>query len=496
MVKAIRDLLADSELLVNQIMQADEEVKGYTISKSREPYLKWNDSAGARPEEAFVFLLFQWLKVQKEDYPDSIKENENKPEQALLTELFGTLDFSQLETERIKDKSFVSMILEHLISGYTDRKVYLQEYNSLKYITGIRIRCKTGNVLYFGKTRRFYFLVSERFLRTIPLPVYKDIYQLLFRPEYRESVRKRPGMFFGSTDMPGVCRLLSEVIENILEDAKEKVISLKVMPDFVYEVNCESYSIKANSLYYTHWAIVSSLSEYFIYQDQDEMIRTETGILKETDRINTVAAGIRIVWKLDQSIYMKIKPDYYMVLNRMIELATLNPYTIYLSDQNNQNKICIPSGIESILTKNIHGLIRNSSIISCDFAGDGFSGKAVISFCALSAEIRESYVNNLFTIEGGTHVDGVMRGAGKALQKILDSYEDTSPLGEILERMNYVVNMRIDKAKYYGATKRKIRNMEVGPVIQKMVEDSLFTCLNEDIEPLRSIYMHRFTKRI
>lgn len=490
MINLIEKQLLNVDLLLNNIKHVNKNIKIDIIAEAFNPCLKWTYSNTAADDDAFLILLNQWLTFQKKHLSEFKPENKGKSSKTLLSELFGTTEFSKLELEELNgmnDKNLLQELEKELIWNEFSEIERQEESKSMKKVTVVMIKCKTGDILYFGKTTLFYFLISKEYIKSRKLPIYKEIQTLLFERFDLESIRKRPGMYIGSTGKVGICRLLSGLIEDLLKDAAEKVISLKLLPQKVFEITCESYLVKNNTCYYNHLTIVNELCDYFDYQDESGKISTKKGILTAYNDKNAVSAGIHIVFKLDESIFHDIDLDYFMILNRMTELAILNPYTIYLSDNENQNKICIPLGIQSLLKWNLYGLSR-SNIITIPITDEQFQGEIAFSFSAPHAETRISYVNNQLTIEGGTHVAGMMIGANKAFKKLLLSYDNKLTPQDLLSCLNYVIHIQIDNPRYYGAVKNKLGNLEVKVPIQKQVEQELYNVLIKDILSIKSIY--------
>lgn len=322
-------------------------------------------------------------------------------------------------------------------------------------------------------------------------PVYHEIGEILFAGDLCRSVRKRPGMYIGSTSGNGLYRLLYGLVESLLEDAREKVISLWLRPGYTVEIVCESYRIANNTSYVRDLGIASALGEFFEYQDEKQFIRTEQGVLTAENCDQTVAAGTRIVWKPDGSVFADRNFDYFLIMDRMMELAALNPYTIYLEDEGNRNKIRIPSGIGYFLKRD-YSLFGGGRILHVDIKGDQFVGQAVLSFSALKGDIRKSYVNSQITQEGGAHVDGLIQGTRKALKRILEDYGNRLTPGDMLGHLNYAVHIRIEKPRWCESTKRRLENLEVKSAVAKQVEEQMYMFLAQDISPLKSIYFNLF----
>lgn len=487
MLSGIQKLLSDKAVLLDKLEHVDKNLRNYSASISFHPFIKWNEPNGANDEDAFVSLLVCWLNIQHEYSPG--KENETKRRASLerLVKLFGTEDFSQLAVKEIADKCLYQSMESCLIDDHGDERRRVREIKSLKRATGVIIELRTGEVLYFVKTPDFYSLISSVYMQEQTVPVYKSIEEILFAGERCESIRKRPGMYIGSMDWCGHYRLLFGIIEDLLADAKEKTLVVKLMPQGTVEVACDSYSVKNNTNYLNHLTIANALGEFFDYQDDHQSLRTEKGIPIAADGRNTVEKGIKIVWKADCAIFDCAEWNYFIVMNRMMELAALYPYRIFLSDGKNHNEIEIPMGLESFLCRKC-SLFSAGNILSIAVTDPLFTCNVALSFTAPAADIRKSYVNGHESEEGGTHVEGVLSGAKKALRQILVPFGNPLTAEQLIKYMNYAVHIQLENPRWCGNTRRRLKNIEVKQVIRRQVELQLYQFLKQDIQPIKSIY--------
>ena len=142
--------------------------------------------------------------------------------------------------------------------------------------------------------------------------------------------------------------------------------------------------------------------------------------------------------------------------------------------------------------KGITRCLGSASILNVNIVGNQFMGEAVMSFSAIKGDIKRSYVNSQKTQEGGAHVEGLMKGVRKALKRILAEYGDKLTPDDVLEHLNYVVHIRIEKPRWCGCTKTRLKNLEVKSAVEKQVEEQMYVFLKQDISPLKSIYFSLF----
>lgn len=446
MVENIRQQLKDINQLVQKVDLVGQRITGYSGAASWETFVKHEIKETVDFGEEFVRLLSGWLNMQRDNSYGISPGHEGKSTKMLLAERFGTEVLEHLEVEEIRDQRIFREMEEYLIDNHADERRRAREVKSMKYVMGVAIVCKTEDILYVGQTPMFSFLLGKAYMVSYKPPVYHDIGEILFAGDLCRSIRIRPYMYIGSTKGNGHYWLLYGLVESMLEDATEKTISVWLRAKHVVEIVCESYQIANNSSYARYMGIASALGEFFEYQDERQFIRTEQGIFTAEDHNHTVAAGTRIIWKPDCTVFADKELDYFLIMGRMIELAALNPYIIYLANEENGCKVQVPSGIGYFLKRD-YSLFGGGSILNVNIVGNQFTGEAALSFSSIKGDIRKSYVNSQITQEGGTHVEGLMKGGRRALKRILEEYGNKLMPGDVLEHLNYVVHIRIENKK-------------------------------------------------
>lgn len=486
MINDIQSLLMTPTLLMEKVAATEGKTIKGMVYRSWNPAVRVTTSSTAEARGAFVQLLGKWCSSQKEyGHP----KHARKTHQQLLTQLFGTSRISTLVVNELTNRSVLRPIADIIVTDQGDEAVRLKEMSHLKRAKLAVIDCQTGDRLYFGRTPSFYFLISKQFLDDrISRPV-KDIHRLLFDNNNVASVRKRPGMYLGSIGQAGALRLLSGLVEDVLTDAKGNAISLNLVSGNTFELSCESYSLRNNTVVFNHLMVANGVSKSFVYRDTQTTIRTENGQLIRAVKDHTMETGMTIFCELDPSIMGDVIFDYPMILNRMLQLAALNPYTIHLSDHSNQNEIYLPSGIEYFLQQNLYEQ-QQYQLHSFAFTGEGFSCTVAMSFS--DSAVNQSYVNNRWTAEGGSHTKGLEEGAELALERILALYDHSLTTKDVLKYFNYVIHIQMKTPRWQGAQKRKLTNPEVQLPIQKQVEAELYYWLIEDIRPLKAIWHSLF----
>jgi len=310
----------------------------------------------------------------------------------------------------------------------------------------------------------------------IPRP--NNIKQLLFENTDRGLwIRKYPAMIFGSDDGDGVYEMCFRIIEEILCHAKQKKIGIDIQNEKrEIQISCDSYSADKDTLTgMSVWLGVNYLSEYFEWLAQDCAFRTGEGLLSPDGFKDGAPGGIRAAFWPNCRVFGDIELDYYHMLDRFIELASLNPYEISFSDDQNKNVIRIPKGLQALLKTNPR---YNREMVGLNINAPQLSGEIVIAFSYFGADCQKSFVNNYATEDGGVHVEGMIQGAQKALQRYTCEkngfWRDT---GEYIKSMNYVISAKADNAQWEGSVKRSLINPDIGGIIARQVEEQLYSKL-------------------
>ncbi|RGO77298.1 hypothetical protein DXB04_28465 [Enterocloster bolteae] len=113
----------------------------------------------------------------------------------------------------------------------------------------------------------------------------------------------------------------------------------------------------------------------------------------------------------------------------------------------------------------------------CEYSGKSVYGRSCPVVFLNQGDIRKSYVNSQITQEGGAHVEGLMKGVRRTLKRILEEYGNKLMPGDVLEYLNYVVHLRIEKPRWCGSTKTRLKNLEVKLAVEKQVEEQKYVFL-------------------
>ncbi len=194
---------------------------------------------------------------------------------------------------------------------------------------------------------------------------------------------------------------------------------------------------------------------------------------------NILGTGTKITFKADSSIFSELIVDYDLVKKRLKELAYLNKgLTIELIDErtNKENKFVFEGGIKefvgdlnkgkNVLNKKIIYALKKSEDTIVEFA---------LQYNDTYAEHLLSFVNNINTIEGGTHVIGFYTALTRAMNEYVKRFEKDLKLDgeDVREGLTVVLSLKVPEPQFEGQTKTKLGNSEIKGLVSSMVYESL-----------------------
>ncbi|MGC8767181.1 MAG: DNA topoisomerase (ATP-hydrolyzing) subunit B [Brevinematia bacterium] len=361
-----------------------------------------------------------------------------------------------------------------------------------------------------------------------------------------EPVRKRPGMYIGSTGSSGYHHLVYEVVDNSIDEAIGgfcKSIKVIIEPNDVVTVEDDGrgipvdihpeYGVSALQLVMTKLhaggkfdnkaykvsgglhgvgvSVVNALSEFLeVYVKRNGKLyyqRYQRGI-PETDVVvkkeNVIGTGTIVRFKPDRTIFDKgVSFSYDILYGRLRELAFLNKgIKIELIDRRGKEERRDEFYYEGGIVEFVKALSSESRPLTDVFyiygekeMSDGRILVAEIAFRYLTEydEIGYSYVNSIRTIEGGTHLTGFRSGLTKVM---LDFYEKlgydkkskVQLLGEdVREGVVYVVSVKLQEPQFEGQTKSKLGNSEVKNLVEDIVYERLVPIFEKNLDEVKKI---------
>ena len=360
-----------------------------------------------------------------------------------------------------------------------------------------------------------------------------------------EAVRKRPGMYIGSTGPKGLHHLVYEIVDNSIDEALAGYcthIEVEILPGDIITVRDNGRGIPvgineqqglpavtvvltvlhaggkfggsgykvSGGLHGVGSSVVNALSEWFVvevsqnghvYRQKFERgnIVSDLEIVGDTD-----STGTFIMFKADPEIFKETTEYEFEVLQkRLREQAFLNAgLAISLTDSRNSENIviekyCYEGGIKSFvdfitktrgLTPVVDEIMHFSTV-----SGDR-SAEVALSYNDGYNELILSFANNVRTIDGGTHENGfktaltrVFNDYGRKFKLLKDNDKNLS--GEdVREGLTAVISVKLTEAQFEGQTKGKLGNTEMQTLVSKMIYEKLMTHFEENPALAKAIF--------
>ena len=362
-----------------------------------------------------------------------------------------------------------------------------------------------------------------------------------------EAVRKRPGMYIGSTGPRGLHHLVYEIVDNGIDEALAGFcdkIEVKILPDNIICVidngrgipvgKHPKMGIPAATVVYTvlhaggkfggggykvsgglHGvgaSVVNALSEWLeieIYKDGDIYTqRFERGNIKTNLEIvgKTEKTGTLVRFKPDAEIYKETTEfDFEILKTRLREQAFLNAgIHIQISDERDPDHIicenfCYEGGISSFVeylnkkkaVELVHPDIIHFSTVADD---DQATAEVAMQYNDSYNELILSFANNIHTTDGGTHEEGFKRSLTRVMNDYARKYNllkdsDKNLTGDdVREGLTVVISIKVKDAQFEGQTKAKLGNTEISGLVSNMMNDKLSTYLEENPATARAIF--------
>ena len=358
-----------------------------------------------------------------------------------------------------------------------------------------------------------------------------------------EAVRKRPGMYIGSTGPSGLHHLVYEIVDNSIDEALAGFcteIKVDILPGDVIRVSDNGRGIpvgihpkegiSAATVVYTilhaggkfggggykvsgglHGvgaSVVNALSEWLELTVRDgENVwfqRFERGHYDEELKVidKTSETGTSVMFKADSEIFEQTVYDFETLLKRLREQAFLNAgIKITFSDLRDENDIKSETlhyegGIRQFVehiheTRGYIPLSENVIYVS-GMQGDSFA-EIALQYNDSYNEIILSFANNIHTKDGGYHETGFKN----ALTKVINDYgkkmgllKDKEKLSgdDVREGITAIISVKLTECEFEGQTKGRLGNPEVKPFIEKLVQEKLMNFLEENPETAKAIF--------
>ena len=359
-----------------------------------------------------------------------------------------------------------------------------------------------------------------------------------------EAVRKRPAMYIGDISAKGLHHLVYEVVDNSIDEAlagyatdisvtinednsitvidngrgipvdmheKEGKSALEVVLTVLHaggKFDKGSYKV-SGGLHGVGVSCVNALSTYLraeIHRDGKAYMQ-EYAYGKPTCELTVIGesshTGTMITFKPDPSIFTVTEYDYSTLANRLRDLAFLNAgITLKLTDMRDIDENGNPRSETFYSAEGLREFVRYidsnkdsliDDVIDLRTERQGIPVEVALTYNNTYNENVYSYVNNINTIEGGTHLTGFRRGLTSTLKKyaednnLLKNAKVEIASDDFREGLTAVVSVKVMEPQFEGQTKTKLGNSEVIGAVQTAVSEALRNYLEENPRQARTI---------
>lgn len=362
-----------------------------------------------------------------------------------------------------------------------------------------------------------------------------------------EAVRKRPGMYIGSTGPAGLHHLVYEIVDNSIDEALAGYctkIDVEILPDNIIRVRDNGRGIPvginekmglpavtvvftvlhaggkfggggykvSGGLHGVGASVVNALSEWLevticdgekVYKQRYERgdIVTQLEVIGESTN-----KGTEVLFKADREIFKETTVYEFEILERRLrEQAFLNAgVNIELKDLRDEESTTsenfkydggIVSFVEYIHKKRELDVIHPEVIYFNSTAPDDTASVEIaMQYNESYNEVILSFANNIHTVDGGTAEDGFKRGLTRVMNDYARKFNilkdnDKNLTGEDLrEGLTVVISVKLKEAQFEGQTKTKLGNTEVRTMVEKLMNEKLMIFLEENPASAKLIF--------
>ena len=365
-----------------------------------------------------------------------------------------------------------------------------------------------------------------------------------------EAVRKRPGMYIGSTGPRGLHHLVYEIVDNAIDEALAGYcdrIDVRILPGDIICVQDNgrgvpvgvqhqtglpavtvvytilhaggkfgggSYKV-SGGLHGVGASVVNALSSWLevevrqgghLYRQRFSRGNAEYDLQDLGPIENPEQTGTMVAFKADPEIFKETTVyDFATLETRLREQAFLNAgVNIILTDERDPENIKsdrfhyeggVASFVEYLNRKKAVEVIHPDVIYFSATAPDNNSTcEIAMQYTDSFNELILSFANNIHTVDGGTHEDGFKRALTRVMNDYARKYNilkeaDKNLSGEdVREGLTCVISVKVKEAQFEGQTKGKLGNTEISGLVSNLMSDKLMTFLEENPAVARAIF--------
>ena len=359
-----------------------------------------------------------------------------------------------------------------------------------------------------------------------------------------EAVRKRPGMYIGSTGERGLHHLVYEIVDNSIDEALAGYctkIEVEILDDGIIRVSDNGRGIPvginpqkgiptvtvvftilhaggkfggggykvSGGLHGVGSSVVNALSEYLevevihdgeVYYQRYERGKS-CGPVKVIDKAPEGKTGTKVTFKADDTVFETVEYEYDVLLQRLREQAFLNGgVRIDFIDKRGEEVVENNLYYEGGIREYVNYLNQNKVPIHDDIIYfDGSKGDSYVEIAMQYtdnySEVLVSFANDIKTTEGGTHEVGFKTAITRVFNEYIKKYnlikekdKDLTLSGEdVREGLTAIISVKVSEPQFEGQTKTKLGNSEFRGIVDKTVSEKFADFLEENPGTARMI---------
>jgi DNA gyrase subunit B len=356
-----------------------------------------------------------------------------------------------------------------------------------------------------------------------------------------EPVRKRPGMYIGSTSEAGLHHLIWEIVDNSIDEAMAgfaDYITVSLMPDGMVEVidngrgipvekhkatgvstletvltvlhaggkfGGEGYKV-SSGLHGVGASVVNALSEYFkaeVHRDgkawvQEYKIGKPKGAIKAVGKAE--GTGMIITFKPDTTIFTELEFNWAKVLTRLRQQAYLTKgVSIEVNDKRKKGeekkyKFHFEGGVKAyVKALNRNNTVKHDNIFYVDKNVENCRIEVALQYNDEFNEQVLAFANNVNTQEGGTHVIGFKTALTRTLNayarghNLLKEKDENLTGDDVREGLTAIVSVKLPEPQFEGQTKAKLGNAEIKTYVEQIFGTAFADWLEENPKDAEAI---------
>ena len=354
-----------------------------------------------------------------------------------------------------------------------------------------------------------------------------------------EAVRKRPGMYIGSTSASGLHHLVYEIVDNSIDEALAgfcKNITVTINPGNTITVTDDGRGIPVDTqtqtgkpalevvftvlhaggkfggggykvsggLHGVGASVVNALSEWLVAEVCKDgkiyQMKFSRGEITQQMKVvgTTEEHGTRVTFKPDPEMFDTLEYDYETLHTRMREQAFLNAgLCISITDKRTENgksdTMCYEGGIrEFVQWLNRHKNPIHQEVIYMSGSKDDNMAEIAVQYNDSYNEVLVSFANDIHTPEGGMHETGFKTALTRALNVYGTKYgflkgDDKISGEDVREGITAIISVKLPEAQFEGQTKQKLGNASMRTLVDNVVTRQLGEYLEENPAVARNI---------